>query len=160
MTARAAATFRPMLSDNTTRPAEHDPDAALLALRPVVPSLPITSADADTANEFLHATLRPVLKLQNERLLAVVADFVVDHHMPLASASPTDQQRLLAELLSRNTKLRYTVVGLISGLFTTAEYAFYRANRAELNRRLLDLAQQRVLDQTSRVASLATGAPA
>ena len=130
------------------------PDAAILALRPVVPTE--TTDAADTVGAFLHATLRPVLKLQNDLLLAVVADFVRDHHIILR---PTDQHHQLTELLGRNTKLRYTVVGLVSGLFTAAEYAFYRANRSELNRRLLDLAQQRVLGQAGRVAELAAGAP-
>jgi hypothetical protein len=129
----------------------NDISAALVGLRPVIAA---DTAEADTVGHFLHATLRPVLKLQNELLLAVVADFVRDHHMPLAAASPTDQQRQLAELLGRNTKLRYTVVGLITGLFTTEEYAYYRQNRSELNRRLLELAQRRVLDQSPRVVAL------
>ncbi|SES81777.1 hypothetical protein [Hymenobacter actinosclerus] len=128
------------------------PDAALLALRPVVAAE--TTATPATPGDFLHATLRPVLKLQNPLLLAVVADFVRDHHVPLPSAAPADQVRLLAELLGRNTKLRYTVVGLITGLFTTAETAFYRQHRPELNRRLLELATRRVQDQAAAVAAL------
>ena len=95
------------------------PTAALLGLAArhmPLPSPPATST-GQLVGDFLHATLRPVLKLQNDLLLAVVADFVLDHHMPLAKASSTDQQRLLAELLGRNTKLRYTVMGLITGLF-------------------------------------------
>ena len=127
------------------------PDAALLALRPAVPTEP---AEPGTIGAFLHTTLRPVLKLQNDLLLAAVADFVRDHHIPLANASDADRQRLLTELLARNTKLRYTVVGLITGLFTAGEYAFYRPHRPELNRRLLDLARQRVLDQAAAVAEL------
>ena len=118
------------------------PDAALLALRPVVPTE--TTDAADTVGAFLHATLRPALKLQNDLLLAVVADFVRDHHIALR---PTDQHHQISELLGRNTKLRYTVVGLITGVFTADEYAFYRQCRAELNRRLLEMAQRRVLDQ-------------
>lgn len=133
------------------------PDAALLALRPVLPQAPPVSGHATVA-DFLHHTLRPVLKLQNDVLLAVVADFVRDHHMPLASAAPADQQRQLAELLARNTKLRYTVVGLVSGLFTTAELEFYRQHRAELNRRLLELASRRVQDQAATVAALSAAA--
>ena len=126
------------------------PDAALLALRPVVP---IETTDAaDTVGNFLHATLRPVLKLQNDLLLAVVTDFVRDHHIVLR---PTDQQHQLTELLGRNTKLRHTVVGLITGIFTTEEYAFYRLHRAELNRRLLEMALRRVLDQAATVAMAA-----
>jgi hypothetical protein len=128
------------------------PDAALLALRPVVATAP-ASGDA-TSGDFLHHTLRPVLKLQNELLLAVVADFVRDHHVPLAAASATDQQRLLTELLTRNVKLRYTVIGLVSGLFTTAEVEFYRQHRAELNRRLLELAVRRVQEQAEDVVKL------
>ena len=125
------------------------PDAALLALRPAVPTAP-ASGDA-TSGDFLHHTLRPILKLQNDLLLAVVADFVRDHHVPLAAAAAADQQRLLTELLTRNVKLRYTVVGLISAMFTTAELDFYRQNRSELNRRLLELAVRRVQDQAEAV---------
>lgn len=127
------------------------PNEALLALRPLIPT---ETTDAHgTVGAFLHATLRPVLKLQNDLLLAVVADFVRDHHITLR---PTDQHHQLTELLSRNTKLRYTVVGLISGQFTTNEYAFYRQHRAELNRRLLEMAQRRVLDQATAVVALAS----
>ncbi|MBD2714243.1 hypothetical protein KBK19_04260 [Microvirga sp. STR05] len=135
-------------------PSSSRPDAALLALRPTLPQVLPASGDATPA-DFLHHTLRPVLKLQNEVLLAVVADFVRDHHIPLATASPTEQQRLLAELLTRNTKLRYTVVGVVVGLFTAPELAYYRQHRPELNRRLLELATRRVQDQAATVVDLA-----
>ena len=124
------------------------PDAALLALRPVI--VAETTDAAGTVGAFLHATLRPVLKLQNALLLAVVADFVRDHHITLI---PTDQHHQLTELLGRNAKLRYTVVGLITGQLTAEEYAFYRQHRPELNRRLLELAQRRVLDQASELTA-------
>ncbi|QNH62732.1 hypothetical protein [Hymenobacter sediminicola] len=135
-------------------PPTSRPDSALLALRPTLPQVQPASGDATPA-DFLHHTLRPVLKLQNDVLLAVVADFVRDHHIPLASASLTEQQRLVAELLTRNTKLRYTVVGVVIGLFTTPELAYYRQYRSELNRRLLELATRRVQDQTATVVALA-----
>ncbi|HEX8505988.1 MAG TPA: hypothetical protein VF630_11535 [Hymenobacter sp.] len=132
------------------------PDAALVALRPTVvtEAAPAAAGSAPSVGDFLHLTLRPVLKLQNDLLLAAVADFVADHHIPLAKASPADQQRLLTELLGRNTKLRYTLVGLITGFFTREEYGFYRQHRGEVNRRLHELAQRRVLDQTGRVVEL------
>ena len=130
------------------------PDAALLALRPVVVTDHPAGNPTGSVGEFLHATLRPVLKLQNSLLLAAVADFVLDHHIPLSKASLADQQRQLNELLTRNTKLRYTVIGLITGCFTQEEYAYYRPQRPELNRRLLELALHRVLDQTEQVVAL------
>ncbi len=130
---------------------EHD--EALLALRPTIAAELPAEADG-SVGDFQHRTLRPVLKLQNERLLRVVASFLRDHHVPFVAASPTEQARYLTELLGRNVKLRYTIIGLISGLFTEAETAFYDQHRAELNRRLLELAQRRAVDQAAAIAPL------
>lgn len=138
----------------TTIPDSTALDAALLALRPVLGLPEPETAASGTPGAFLHATLRPVLKLQNERLLATVADFLADHHVPYAAAGPTERARLVAELLTRNTKLRYTIIGLVTGLFTTPEQVVYRAHRAELNRRLLELAVRRAQDQTDQIAAL------
>jgi hypothetical protein len=46
------------------------------------------------------------------------------------------------------------IVGTVVGLFTQTELAYYRPNRAELNRRLLELATRRVQDQLEAVAAL------
>ena len=133
-------------------------DVALIALRPYVEAELTTAPDA-TAGDFLHRTLRPVLKLQNEVLLQTVADFLRDHHVPFRAASPPDQVRLVAELLGRNVKLRYTVVGLVVGLLTATELVFYRQHRSESNRRLLELATRRVQDQVAALASLTAEEP-
>ena len=132
-----------------------DRDAAILTSRPLVETafLPPT-ADGPTVGDFLHRTLRPVLKLQNELLLVLVADFIQEHHIPFLTASVVEQQRVVAELLTRNVKLRYLLVGTVVGLFTQSELAFYRPNRAELNRRLLELAIRRVQDHVAALASL------
>ena len=128
-------------------------DNALLALRPAIAAELPAEADG-TVGDFLHRTLRPVLKLQNERLLRAVGAFLRDHHVPFAAAPPTEQTRYLTELLSRNVKLRYTIIGLVAALFTSSESVFYDQHRAELNRRLLELAQRRALDQTAAIAAL------
>ncbi|MDJ0367618.1 hypothetical protein QMK33_20930 [Hymenobacter sp. H14-R3] len=132
-------------SSSPTRPAGYDPDAALLALRPAIAGQPAAIPTPATVADFQHQVLRPVLKLQHAVLLATVADFAHDYHLPLATADPTEATRFLTELLARNTRLRATLVGLVVGLLTQPELAFYRLHRAELNRRLLDLAEQRVL---------------
>lgn len=135
------------MPDSTLRPA-----AALLALRPAIQVEPASTA-TDTVGDFLHHTLRAVLKLQNELLLALVADFVRAHHIPFLTADAAGQARLIAGLLARNVKLRYTIIGLVTGLFTSDETTFYRQHRAELNRRLLELATRRVQDQLAAVVS-------
>ncbi|PJJ54486.1 hypothetical protein [Hymenobacter chitinivorans] len=132
-------------------------DTALLALRPVLPTT-LAVAPEPTAGDFLHRTLRPVLKLQNELLLALVADFLREHHVAFQARNEAEQLRTVTELLSRNVKLRYTIIGVIIGLFTSSEQEFYRQHRSELNRRLLELATQRVSSQLPALTAQLTGA--
>ena len=119
------------------------PDAALLALRPVIADQPPAGAPFATVADFQHQVLRPLLKLQHGVLLATVADFAQEYRLPL-HGNEAETGPALEELLARNTRLRATLTGLVVGLLTEAEMAFYRQHRPELNRRLLDLAQQRV----------------
>ncbi|WP_151086919.1 hypothetical protein [Hymenobacter baengnokdamensis] len=121
------------------------PDAALLALRPAIAGQPAAIPTPATVADFQQQVLRPLLKLQQPVLLAAVADVALDYRLPLATADATEANRLLGELLARHTRLRASIIGLITGQLTLAELAFYRRHRRELNRRLLDLAQQRVL---------------
>jgi hypothetical protein len=121
------------------------PDAALLALRPAIEGQPAAIPTPTAVADFQHQVLRPLLKLQHPVLLATVTDFAHEYRLPLATADATQAHRLLTELLSRNARLRATIVGVVTGLFTSDELTFYRQHRNELNRRLLDLAQQRVL---------------
>lgn len=126
-------------------------DTALLALRPAIAGQPAAIPTPATIADFQHQVLRPLLKLQHEVLLATVADFAHDYHLPLATATPTEATRLLTELLIRNTRLRATLVGLVVGMLTQPELVFYRQHRLELNRRLLGLAQQRVVTSSAEL---------
>jgi len=128
------------------------PDAALLALRPHVDGQPPAIPTPTTVADFQHQVLRPLLKLQHAVLLATVADVALDYRLPLGAPEST-LRPALTELLTRNLRLRATLTGLVSGLFTQEELAFYRQHRNELNRRLLDLAEQRVLSSLSELSS-------
>jgi hypothetical protein len=136
-----------------TTPSSIRPDAALLALRPHVDGQPPAIPTPTTVADFQYQVLRPLLKLQHAVLLATVADFALDYRLPLGSPEAT-LRPALTELLTRNVRLRATLTGLVCGFFTQEELAFYRQHRNELNRRLLDLAQQRVL---SSLAELPVG---
>ncbi|WP_162910693.1 hypothetical protein [Hymenobacter oligotrophus] len=130
-------------------------DEAVAALRPAI-GADLGSTPAATPDDILHRALRPILKLHNQRLLHLVADYARDYRLPLGTAAPADCERLLDELLRRNARLQHTLTGMVTSLFTTAEYAFYRRHRPEINRRLLELTRQRVLSQAAAVVQLVT----
>jgi hypothetical protein len=134
------------------------PDAALLALRPAIAGQPAALPTPSTVADFQHQVLRPLLKLQHPLLLATAADFAHDYRLPLARPD-AELSAALTELLARNARLRATLTGLVVGHFTQPEMAFYRPHRSELNRRLLDLAQQRILSSLAELRLLATDQP-
>ena len=135
-------------------PAFARPDAALLALRPAIAGQPAPLPTPSTVADFQHQVLRPLLKLQHPVLLATVADFAHDYRLPLTRPA-AELGAALTELLARNARLRATIAGLVVGHFTQTELAFYRPHRSELNRRLLDLAQQRILSSLDELRQIA-----
>ncbi|HEX9953083.1 MAG TPA: hypothetical protein VGB53_15035 [Rubricoccaceae bacterium] len=131
-------------------------DAALIALRPLVPSA--DPALATTPHEaFLHATLRPVLKLRNDTLLALVADHVRRLVKDFARFAPDDRRERLGALLRADSRLKRTLVGAVLGVLTADELAFVLAHEAEVRRRIVALVAERVAGQADAVAHRVVG---
>ena len=128
-----------------------DRDAALVALRPGVPAADPGLA-ATPVEAFLHATLRPVLKLQNETVLALTADHVAGLVKGFAGFAPDDQRERLGALMRSDSRLKRTLVGVVLGLLTRDELAFALAHDAEVRRRIAALLAERVASQTADVA--------
>ena len=124
-------------------------DAALLALRPAVATEPAASA----MEAFLHGTLRPVLKLQNDALLEVVAADLAKRAPGFAGFDPADQRARLARLMKTDARLKRVVLGLVLGVLTAPERAFALGHEAEVRRRIGALAAERVVSQAGAVAA-------
>jgi hypothetical protein len=130
------------------------PNDALRALRP---DIPVDTSASNPVETFQHETLRPVLKLLNANLLALVASYLTKYGTGFAGMDRPDRERTLRNLVSTDRRLKRTLVGMAMGHFTEDEFAFYLAHRHELRRRMIDLLETRVVDQveavTARVAA-------
>ena len=128
-----------------------DRDAALLALRPAIAARP---EDAGTpAEAFLHRTLRPVLKLQNETLLELVAREVAKRVPGYTGFAPADQRARLGQMLRTDSRVKRTLLGVVLGALTREELAFALDHDAEVRRRTVALLAERVTSQTEAVAA-------
>ncbi len=125
-------------------------DAALLALRPTVDADP--DAASSDVERFFHATLRPVLKLQNETLLTLAAHEVGKRVTGFEGFAPDDQRERLAQALAGDSRLKRTLVGVVYGALTSDELAFALTNEAEVRRRIVALLGERVRSQSAFVA--------
>lgn len=115
-------------------------NAARLALRPQLSLAPASAPE----EKFQNDTLRPVMKLQHELLLAVFRTFLQKRKVQLEQL-PADQRfGRIKELVTRDHRLRDLLIGLALGQLTTQEMDVYLANESNLNRRMTNLIVERL----------------
>lgn len=126
-------------------------DVALLALRPVIV---LTAEPEDVLERFLHCTLRPILKLHNASLLLLSALYAAEYRARFLQMNRAEQQTFIQSALKKDAALRNMVIGMVMGHFTDEERRVYVVHRAELHRRIVELAAKRVQDQMTQVIEL------
>lgn len=92
---------------------------------------------------FQNFTLRPILKLQNDIILALVskhlAKFIIDK-------SKEESTKIIETRLAEQV-IKQQLIGITIGLFTLEELEFYIQNQSSLNKRISQLIVQRVCSQ-------------
>ncbi len=114
---------------------------ARLDLRPQL-SLAPASAPAE---KFQNDTLRPVMKLQHELIIAVFAQFLTKRKVKLDQLPANQRWEKIKELVTRDNRLRGLLFGMAIGQFTTDEIAHYLENEGDTNRRMTNLLTERLL---------------
>lgn len=118
-----------------------------LQLRPEIETQPAQNP----AEAFLHETLRPILKLQNELLLGLTRHFLVKRKVRFTTLDEVDQKQQVQHSVAKDNRLRGLLFGCVVGQFTTKELAFYLANEGEVNRRITQLVVQRLHTQLEKL---------
>lgn len=118
-----------------------------LQLRPHIE----TQATDNPEATFLHQTLRPVLKLQNELLLDVTCHFLQKRKVNLHKMSPAQRDQQIQHSIAKDNRLRGLLFGCVLGQFTKEELTYYLNNEGEINRRITQLLAQRLQTQMERL---------
>jgi hypothetical protein len=101
------------------------------------------SAEENFQNEFL----RPILKEQNELLIAVFKQYLVKHKVVFERYSPEDQANYIENTIKKDAQLRNYFVGMIIGKLSVEEYKDYISMETELNRRIITMLVKRLQSQ-------------
>ncbi|WP_452220823.1 glyoxalase [Lacinutrix salivirga] len=118
-------------------------DEALLAIRPQIATLQINeSMSAD--ERFQNITLRPLIKLQNDLLIAVFKNYITKHKNVFYELTLERRLHYIENALHKDIKFRNALKGMIIGQFTVEEYAIYIKNSSALNKRIMNIIKQRL----------------
>lgn len=118
----------------------------LLALRPEIPVIDHEIV-TNPAEKFQNETLRPILKLQNDLLVAVYRQYVEDRKSVLFKLPEPKRPTYIADSLKKDQRLRNMMLGMIMGLFSEEEYAEYTADKREISKRAISMLITRLQDQ-------------
>lgn len=122
------------------------PRNELLSIRP---NIPIIDHDIITNDDekFQNETLRPILKFQNDLLVAVYRQYIEARKSVLFSLPEPKRPAYIADSLQKDQALRNVMLGMIMGLFTEDEYRQYAAHKRELSKRIISMLITRLQDQ-------------
>ncbi|WP_299362202.1 glyoxalase [Winogradskyella sp.] len=123
----------------TTR-SEH-----LLAIRPVITSAKIY--DSMSSDElFQNKTLRPIIKMQHDLFIAVFKNYIKKRKNVFYELSLSKQLAYIDNAIHKDMKFRNSIKGMIIGQFTVEEYAVYIENSSALNKRMMNIVKERLID--------------
>ena len=121
-------------------------DSSLTNIRPIIKTAVINS-NMSFDEQFQNTTLRPVIKLQNDLLLDVFKNYIVKRKNVFYELSTEKQIDYIDHAIHKDMKFRNSIKGMIIGQFTIEEYSKYIINSSALNKRMMNLVMQRLIDQ-------------
>ena len=121
-------------------------DNELTNLRPSV-EVNIDENEANSPGHFQNATLRPILKLQNELVLQMFNHYLDKHRGSFLQLPHAKQLDFIANSIRSDLRLRNMLTGVIIGHFTKNEWDLFATQEQEITRRIADLLIQRIKDQ-------------
>ncbi len=121
-----------------------------ISIRPAI----VTEKTAESAAEqFQNEVLRPILKLQNDLLLAIFKHFLVKRKVKFNGMSKEKRLEWIAHSLRQDNRLRGLLLGTVIGHFTIEEWNIFEKDEAEFRRRIFDMMTKRLQDQVETLTS-------
>ncbi|MBC3846269.1 glyoxalase [Winogradskyella echinorum] len=117
----------------------------LLAIRPIIESAKIY--DSMGSDElFQNKTLRPIIKMQHNLLIAVFNNYIAKRKNVFYDLSLPKQLAYIDNSIQKDMKFRNSIKGMIIGQFTVEEYELYIQNSSALNKRMMNIVKERLID--------------
>ena len=123
-----------------------DRSQKLLSIRPLISSAKIMP-NMTEEERFQNQTLRPILKLQNDLLLASFENYIKKMKNTFYELKLEKRMNYITKSIQKDIKFRNSLKGMITGQFTIEEYELYIQNSSALNKRMMNMVIKRLQDQ-------------
>jgi len=120
-------------------------------LKSIRPKIDIDNTKSTDLEIFQSVSLRPILKLQNEIILALINNFLAEHKVIVKNLTETKKIERIHHIFKNNIQQKQMLFGVIIGHFTHEEIMFYNQNKKEVTKRIITMLLERVCSQLEKV---------
>jgi hypothetical protein len=118
----------------------------ITSIRPIIE---IDNSKSTDFEIFQSVTLRPILKFQNDVIIALVNNHLAEHKIVVKNLTDHKKTERIHEIVKANLQLKQLFTGIVIGYFTGEELAFYLENKKEVVKRIITMLLERVCSQLS-----------
>lgn len=116
-----------------------------LKYRPVITKLTVDE-NTSTEEAFQNLTLRPVIKMQHHLLLAFFKNYMDLKKVRFNDLMHEKRVDFIQQSFRTDVLFKTKLIGIIIGQFTTDEFERYSLLKNELNKRMLGIIKERLIN--------------
>lgn len=113
------------------------------SIRPQIPTIKKKDS-VNPVESFQNNTLRPIIKLQHELLIAYFNAYLIKRKIGLADLTMTQREEAIKKAFSKDAQLKNGIRSLVIGLFTLEEFKFYLTTDSAINKRIHSIIEERI----------------
>ncbi len=119
-----------------------------LDLKRIRPDFMTTSINDGMSSDerFQNLVLRPIIKLQSDLFIEVFKNYIVKHKNVFYDLSVEKRIDYIGNAIHKDMKFRNGIKGMVIGLFTLEEYKLYINNSSALNKRMMTIVKESIID--------------
>jgi len=130
-------------------------DTYLKSLRPDILTKTIKT-EMSMDEYFQNTVLRPIIKFQNDLLIAVFLQFCRKYKNVFFDLSIEKKVLYIESVIAKDSKLRTSFRDMIIGLFSVQEYSEYLINASALNKRMTGIVKERLISHVQLLSESAS----
>ena len=103
---------------------------------------------------FQNSVLRPIIKFQNDLLIAAFLNFCTTYKNVFFELSAENKISYIENAVVKDRTFRNSLKDMIVGLFTVEEYTVYSSNASALNKRIIGIVKERLISHVQLLSEM------
>jgi len=117
--------------------------------RPIL--LDLVNEGTSEMEKFQNEVIRPIIKMQHNLLISFFKNYLQKRKVDFSVFPEKKKRSKISSVFKTDNNYKNITLGFVLGQFSMDEYKFYADYSSEINKRILQIIQQRIKDSISEL---------